>query len=134
MIGEEHEGAADEILRVFVPVRPGAGDLFVQRLGRRLGVDHRGDREAQDAGAGGGAALAHAVIGARIGFGGLGEDGDGAVDRRGAARRRQDRAHRGRNDRQVRLGEGIGGLGSHSSVAHCSKVADSASVTARTPR
>ena len=93
VIGEQDEGAADQVGCMLVVWRPGLCDLLMQRLGRGLGIEHGRDQQPDDARADHGAAVGRAGEGAWIGAGGQREHGDGAVDRRRAACGRSDRTH-----------------------------------------
>ena len=108
MIGEKHQHAADEIAGARMAERPGLHDLFVDRRALRRRLQHRGHDQPQNFCAGDGAAFRRRIERRGIGVRRQRENGNRAIDGRGALRRREDRLHRLRDQRQIFLRERIG--------------------------
>ena len=97
MIGEQHQRAADQILRRICCPAPRRRRSAVQRVRPTAGLfDHGRRRPAAGCARRLGAAFGRAVVGARIGFGRQRQHGDGAIDRAATcAVAFRDRSHRG---------------------------------------
>ncbi len=93
MVGKQHQRAPDQVGGVLMVRRPCFGDLQMQRLSRRLCVEHRRNHQPQDARANHRASVGSAGEGTRIGAGGERQHGDRPLDRRRASRGFRDGAH-----------------------------------------